>query len=144
MDRALNIGFAFCRAQAVRLGGVLGFLDSAPVRLMLCLVAAPVIFLRLFGFLFCLTTISNWAILPAIALGGLLAISFWPHAARRRLAVALLSAYMASVYFYGWCDLMNRRAGGQDSVFDVVEATSIVLLTLQCLVRRPRSRIGER
>ena len=114
---------------------------DAPLFVGLCIVAIPVILLRLFGLLFFAGTISNWAIVPAIALAGLLAASRASQAVRRACSIAFVLPYVFSVYFHGWGSLIARLAEGRDGVFEGMEAALILLLGLQSWT--PRDRDGR-
>jgi hypothetical protein len=100
---------------------------------LLWIAAVPLIFLRLFGVLFFVQSTSVWAVVPAIVLSALLVL---PHAARRPRqwgALALLAAYLCSVYLDGWNNLIYRLANGGAFPFEVLEAALIFVLVVLCL-----------
>ena len=99
-----------------------------------CLAAVPVIAFRCFAFLYFASTISNWAIVPALALAALIAVSRVRGRIRRALALALLAWYGCSLYFDGWHTIMARLAEGSSAPFEAVETALIVFLTVQCLL----------
>ena len=99
-----------------------------------CLAAVPVIAFRCFAFLYFASTISNWAIVPALALAALIAVSRVRGRIRRALALALLAWYGCSLYFDGWRTIMARLAEGSSAPFEAVETALIVFLTMQCLL----------
>jgi hypothetical protein len=98
----------------------------------LWIVAIAVVLLRLFGFLYFASTLSNWAIVPAISLSALLAAPWVAPRLRRAYAAVFVLAYLSSVYFHGWADLMARLAEGQSGIYEGTEAACILLLGLLC------------
>lgn len=124
----------------MKFGRMIPLIDSPLIFTLLCVVAIPVTLFRLFGVLFFASTISGWAVVPAVAVGALLAVSRLPQPARGCGAIALLVSYLCSVYFHGWADLMDRLAEGRDAVFDGTEAALVALLVVQCLMPRKRWR----
>ncbi len=100
----------------------------------LCFVAVLLMFLRLFGVLFFGSTISMWAVVPSVALGGLLLVSWLSPAKRRIVALLLYAFYLWSVVQHGWSDMMLRIKEGQDNAFDIIEAVTISLLVLRCFI----------
>jgi hypothetical protein len=104
---------------------------------LLWIAAIPLIFLRLFGVLFFVQSTSILAVVPAIVLSVLLLL---PQAARRPRqwgALALLAAYLCSVYLDGWNNLRYRLANGGTFPFEVLEATLIFVLVVLCLRAYP-------
>jgi len=100
------------------------------------LAAVPMIAFRCFAFLYFASTISNWAIVPALALAALILVSRVRGRIRRALALALalLAWYGCSLYFDGWHTVMARLAEGSSAPFEAVEAALIAFLTVQCLL----------
>jgi hypothetical protein len=123
-------------------GRVLSVLQSMPLLILLCLVGVPLVLLRLFGVLFFASTTSLWAVIPALALGVLLATSVAPSPMGRILAVSMLCAYLCSLYFYGWPDLMHRLAEEGDATLDGLEGALIFLLVTRSLLFR-QHRIAD-
>ena len=121
--------------KAMRL---LQWLDSPRLFALLCVAAIPLILFRLFGFLFFASTISDWAIVPALVLCGLIASCRMPQPARNVAAAALLLAYLCSVFFHGWPNLMARLNDGGDPTFEAAEALVLGLLALQLLLSQSR------
>lgn len=95
---------------------------------LLLLVAAALVLLRLFGFLFFASSTSFWALVPAIVLGLLIGSSVRSFPGRRAVSIGLILLYLASLYSYEWERLSNRVANGQSLVQDVVEIALIVTL----------------
>jgi hypothetical protein len=104
--------------------------------LLLCLVAVPLILLRLFGVLFFVDTISVWAIVPAVAIIALLALANTSQPIRRGGAVLVFTSYLASVFFHGWPNLMERLAEGGNGLFEGAEAILILILVSLCMAFR--------
>jgi len=102
----------------------------------LCAVAVPLILFRLFGVLFFASTISGWAVIPAITLGTLIAVYPLPRPMRRGVAAIGLVLYGCSLYFHGWGNLADRLAEGGTLVFEALEATILVALALRCFAAR--------
>jgi len=102
----------------------------------LCAVAVPLILFRLFGVLFFAATISGWAVVPAITLGALIAVSPLPSPMRRGVAAIALVLYGCSLYFHGWGNLADRLAEGRTPVFEALEATMLVALALRYFAAR--------
>ena len=102
-----------------------------------CLLAIPMIAFRCFAFLYFASTISSWAIVPALALAALILVSRVRGRIRRALALALLAWYACSLYFDGWHTVMTRLAEGSSAPFEAVEAALIAFLTVQCLLPVP-------
>jgi len=99
-----------------------------------CLMAIPVILFRGFAFLYFASTMSSWAIVPALALAALIAVSRLPGRIRSVFAIVLLAWYGCSLYFDGWEVVMSRLAKGASAPFEVTEAALIIALTVQCLL----------
>lgn len=95
---------------------------------LLLLVAAALVLLRLFGFLFFASSTSFWALVPAIVLGLLIGSSLRSFRGQRAFAVGLILLYLASLHFYEWERLSNRVANGQSLVQDFIEIALIVIL----------------
>lgn len=108
--------------------------------ILLCIGAVPLIFLRLFGFLFFASTISNWAALPAAAIVLLIGIAALPVPQRAVWASLCLMAYLLSVYFHGWPNLTRRLAEGGDAFFEGSEALLILTLWLRCVLISKRDQ----
>jgi FtsH-binding integral membrane protein len=119
----------------MKIGRMIHWVDSPLVFILIFVGAIPLILIRLLGFLFFASTTSTWAIVPAVALGALLAVSRLPQPVRRYGALALLMAYLFSVYFHGWPNLMFRLADGRDARYEGAEAVLIALLVMQCFMR---------
>lgn len=113
---------------------------SATALVLLLLASIPVALMRLFGILFFAGTESPWAVVPLVALVGLMVLSFCSVLFRATGAIVLLSAYLCSVYFHGWEDLMKRIAGGQNGVFDTTEAVLVFMMTAYCLLHKQDRR----
>lgn len=99
-----------------------------------CLLAVPVMALRCFAFLYFASTTSNWAIVPALTLAALIAVSRLRGRQRSICALVLLAWYGCSMYFDGWHTIMARLAEGGSAPFEAVETALIVFLTVQCLL----------
>lgn len=107
--------------------------QSGPLFVVVCLFAAPLILLRLFGFLFFASTSSIWALVPAVTLCALLVVAGRMPSGRRVVAVTGMAAYLGSVLFHGWADMRFRRGQGQSTLLDVLEAVPIFILFARCL-----------
>jgi hypothetical protein len=107
-------------------------MNSVPTFAVLCIVAVPLVLLRLFGYLFFASTTSTWAIVPALVLGSLIPVAVKPFSRRGAVAIALGTGYLCSVLFHGWADLQFRLSEGQSGVFDGVEALLILILMARC------------
>lgn len=104
------------------------------VHVLACLAAIPVILFRSFAFLYFASTTSSWAIVPALALAGLIVVSRLRGRFRRLCALVLLAWYGCSVCFDGWQMVMHRLAQGDSAPFEVTEAALIMVLALQCML----------
>ena len=104
------------------------------VYVLACLAAMPVILFRSFAFLYFASTTSNWAIVPALALAGLIVVSRLRGRFRRLCALVLLAWYGCSVCFDGWQTVMHRLEQGYSAPFEVTEAVLILFLAAQCLL----------
>lgn len=109
---------------------------SLPVFVMVCLLAVPVIFLRLFGVLFFASTTPMWALVPAVTLGSLLFISGRTNAVRRTVAIFMVVWYLLSIFFHGWGSMKFRIDEGQVIWFEIIEATLILILVTRCLTAK--------
>lgn len=114
--------------------------QSVPVIAIVCVVAVPLILLRLFGVLFFASTTSMWATVPALTLGSLLFISSRPVARRGIIAIGLIAAYLCSVLFYGWADMKLRLDEGQSNWLDILEAALISVLVARCFTAETEPR----
>lgn len=121
-------------------GALTRAVQSVPVFAMVCVVAVPLILLRLFGVLFFASTTSMWATIPAITLGSLLIISSRLIARRGIIAIGLMAAYLCSVFFYGWADMRFRLNEGQSNWLDILEAGLISFLVARCCTAAPAPR----
>lgn len=121
------------RWQAMK-STLVSILQSGPLFLLLCILAVPMVLIRLFGFLFFAATTSLWALVPALVLAALIPLSSMAQSCPRIIAAGLLCAYLLSVLLHGWWAAWSRIAGGQSALLDCFEAAMILFLTARCLL----------
>jgi hypothetical protein len=114
--------------------------QSAPLFALVCLVAAPLILLRLTGVLFFASTTSMWAVVPAITLCALIAVAIRKPAKSGGIATALVAMYLCSVLLHGWADMTFRLGQGQSNFLDLLEAALVLILFARCLTAFPARR----
>lgn len=107
--------------------------QSGPLFVVVCLLSAPLILLRLFGYLFFASTTSIWALVPAVTLCALLVVAGRMSSGRRIMAIAWMSVYVCSVLFHGWADITFRLGQGQSSFLDGLEVALVFILVARCL-----------
>jgi hypothetical protein len=88
--------------------------------------------LRLFGVLFFLDDTPLWAAVPALVSLILVCFCFSSYRPSLVLCFGLLIAYILSMYFYVWGDLVWRFSASGIRLLDVIEIVVISLLFIRC------------
>lgn len=102
-------------------------------------VAALLVLLRLFGMLFFVSTVSIWALVPAIAISGLLALSI--RSARLSVLGSLLMICLYVVYWimYGGASALERIDDQGSILVDSLEIAVVLFLGIRSVLLGSRS-----
>lgn len=100
---------------------------------LIIIVGGLLIIIRLGGVLFFLSSMTVWSVVPALTIAGLLALLLGAVPPKLSVCMGLLFAYLLSVYYFVWEDVLEKLADNRWPIFEFGEAGLIFILTAYCV-----------